>query len=831
MTIPEHAQNRKPAPTDALHGAQDLVFQSALASTHLRVIAPEGGVVFVGPLSRARPFELPGDLKGALAHASSVVLAGDDCYVTPGLFERTHDRTVKRDLQHALGAWVAWCDADGWDDDRESTYLRLREDLGVDAVFRVQTSPGRYHVYLRLMEMISPENVKVVNERLVVAFDGDPAPMHAAAWMRLAGTVHQPKPKDADDPVRNMATPIVFVEGPGDGVVTVEDFHRALDRLRATPSGREANAREALRGAREGVRVVVDDKVLAGRDEAFTHFLGYAARRLREDRDAYEREADSANLLMAEPLRDRQRDKCKRSVWTRELAKESTANDGRPVVIINRRDQRSIVTDLVRGVRKKNDALLYEHAGRAVILSQRDHKAPHVERITPDMMRVLIDAAVVTKRCGVDGLYDSSVTTAQVASTLVRLKDDEQLRVPQLTMIIESPIMLADGGVLDTPGYDETTGVLFVPSAGYLPVPEHPTGQDAKEAAQFLMNDLFGDFPFADDAHRANALAFLLTPFVRLATPCVPVAIVDSPTPGTGKDLLVRIVSIVAYGRAPSAIGPMDETERRKHVGAKLLAGATFIAFSNYNGELRSKSLEMDLTAPTIDLRELGFSRAVAVDNLVTWSLTGNNVSVAGDLSRRTYHIRLDAKIARPHLRGDWRHEHLETWALEHRAELVRAVLTILKAWHVAGRPAAPGDRPAFGSFEIWDQTIAGALHHAGIDGFLDDRIEWLDQLEDDTLDDGLFVKALHDHFTDRAFTTRELHDAFEREGGMGFLTLAATPEVQEAFDAKSPVKALGHALKALKDRRFGDGLPYLIQRIDPHQKLSTWIVRNDDGV
>jgi RepB DNA-primase from phage plasmid len=232
MSTPEQIHNLKPTPTDARHGGQDPSFQSEPASTHLRVIALEGGVVFVGPLSRARPFELPGDLEAALAHASSVVMAGDDCYVTPGLFARDDQGHVERNADHAAGARVAWCDVDGWDDEREKTYERLLVTLGGDAVFRLQTSPGRYHVYVCLTEVISPKDVKVINQRLVAAFDGDPAPMHAAAWMRLAGTVHQPKPKDADDPVRNVATPILFAEGPGDGVVTVEEFHRALDRLR-----------------------------------------------------------------------------------------------------------------------------------------------------------------------------------------------------------------------------------------------------------------------------------------------------------------------------------------------------------------------------------------------------------------------------------------------------------------------------------------------------------------------------------------------------------------------------------------------------------------------
>jgi hypothetical protein len=444
-------------------------------------------------------------------------------------------------------------------------------------------------------------------------------------------------------------------------------------------------------------------------------------------------------------------------------------------------------------------------------------------------MRVLIDDAAVTMREAREGPYHSPATKAQVDSTLVRLREDFELRVPRLRMLTEAPIMLSDGRLLDTPGYDASTGVLFLPSGEYLPVPEHPTQQDASEAARFIRDELLADFPFADDAHRANAYGLLLTPFVRHATPCVPLAIVDSPTPGTGKDLLVRCASLVWSGRAPSTIAPTDETERRKHVAAKLLVGTTFIAFSNYNGELRSKSLEMDLTAPFIDLRELGVSKAFNVENLVTWSLTGNNVSVAGDLSRRTYHIRLDAKVPRPHLRNGWRHEHLEPWIALNRPELVRAILTMIKAWDCAGRPSSRHNREAFGSFEIWDQIISGVLDYSGVTGFLDDRFEWLDQLEDDNLDDALFVKALHDHFQDRPFTTRELLRALDREGPCGPLHLAATPDIVEALEAKSPVRALGHALRALKDRRFGDDYPHLSQRIDSHTRTSTWTVRFDN--
>src|SRR3974377_390791 len=93
-------------------------FDCEQATAHLGAIAPDGGSVFVGTVYRARSFTLPHELEGALDHAASLVAAGCDCFVTPGLFERDSDGSVSRDLAHVRGAGLAWCDAAGSDDGR-----------------------------------------------------------------------------------------------------------------------------------------------------------------------------------------------------------------------------------------------------------------------------------------------------------------------------------------------------------------------------------------------------------------------------------------------------------------------------------------------------------------------------------------------------------------------------------------------------------------------------------------------------------------------------------------------------------------------------------------
>jgi hypothetical protein len=80
--------------------------------------------------------------------------------------------------------------------------------------------------------------------------------------------------------------------------------------------------------------------------------------------------------------------------------------------------------------------------------------------------------------------------------------------------VIEVPILRADGTVLEVPGYDRKTGILYVPEITYPAVPNHPTREDARAVAKVLL-DVVVDFPFKGDDHKAAWLAALLTPFVQ----------------------------------------------------------------------------------------------------------------------------------------------------------------------------------------------------------------------------------------------------------------------------------------------------------------------------
>jgi hypothetical protein len=80
----------------------------------------------------------------------------------------------------------------------------------------------------------------------------------------------------------------------------------------------------------------------------------------------------------------------------------------------------------------------------------------------------------------------------------------------QLTGIIEAPTLKPDGSILDTPGYNADTGLLYLPSADYPEVPDLPSFEDVQQAKDNLLY-LVQDFPFASETDKAGWLALLLT--------------------------------------------------------------------------------------------------------------------------------------------------------------------------------------------------------------------------------------------------------------------------------------------------------------------------------
>ncbi len=279
-------------------------------------------------------------------------------------------------------------------------------------------------------------------------------------------------------------------------------------------------------------------------------------------------------------------------------------------------------------------------------------------------------------------------------------------RLPVLAGIIDAPTLRPDGSVLDQPGYDAATGLLYDPrGATYPTLPPLPTIGAARTALQEL-KDLIGTFPFVNEAGHSVALSAILTACIRRSLRTAPMHAFSAPVAGSGKSTLVDLASLIANGREAAVISQgKTEEELEKRLGAMLMAGDLIIAIDNCENPISSEFLCSMLTQAKVRPRILGKSEVPELPANALITATGNNLVLAGDLTRRALLCQLDPKVERPELREFPTNPLVE--AQTHRGRYLAAALTILRAYHLAGRPNPP---PALGSFEEWSGWVRGAL-------------------------------------------------------------------------------------------------------------------------
>lgn len=253
-----------------------------------------------------------------------------------------------------------------------------------------------------------------------------------------------------------------------------------------------------------------------------------------------------------------------------------------------------------------------------------------------------------------------------------------------------------------------------------------PCPRLALAEARSLLLESVCDFPFADDAGRAHAIALMLLPFIRRAIGggSTPLHVIESASPGSGKGRLADLVSVIATGGPckPATLGA-SSSENAKKLTSLLLAGTAaspIILLDNVpqNRTLNDTTLAAFLTATRPTDRLLGGNQMAVLQNQAVWILTANNLRCTTEMSRRSIWIRIDPQTDRPWLRKDFLHGDLLAWAREHRRCLVQACMSLVLAWIEEGSSRWRG-RP-LGSFERWSSVLGGILGVAGIPAFLE---------------------------------------------------------------------------------------------------------------
>lgn len=286
--------------------------------------------------------------------------------------------------------------------------------------------------------------------------------------------------------------------------------------------------------------------------------------------------------------------------------------------------------------------------------------------------------------------------------------------IRQLLGFSDAPVLRPDGTVWQTPGYDETTGVLYVPTQKFPAIPDRPTAAEVR-AAVATLDEVICDFRFEAPEHRAAWFAALLSPLARFAYEGpTPLFLIDANIRGAGKGLMAQTISHIVSGREmPVSSYAHDTDEMRKKITCVAIAGDSLVLLDNLEGKFGNDALDRALTSTRWRDRILGKSEQVELPLMAVWFATGNNVVVGADTARRIIHIRLDVLEEHPEDRADFRHPNLLLWIDKNRPKLLVAALTIVAGYLRAGRP--PQGLKPYGSYEGWSDLVRSAVVWAGL--------------------------------------------------------------------------------------------------------------------
>jgi hypothetical protein len=507
------------------------------------------------------------------------------------------------------------------------------------------------------------------------------------------------------------------------------------------------------------------------------------------------------------------------------------SSSGLPKILVNNRHLRDMTADALGALEAANTPpQVFVRSGRLVRIQDDENGTPVITALNDNHVKGRLARVADCVKVYKD---KNEVRETRVSPPDVVVRDIQALDTfpfPPLEAVVETPVVRPDGTIFDTPGYDPATRLYYHPAPGFAPpaVPDHPTAEDQRRALAVL-HEAVGEFPYADGSSAANTLALMLTGLLRQAVDLVPLALIDKPQAGTGGSLLAEVVALVGTGRPAEMFGaPSRDDEWGKKLTAKFAGGSTMLIIDNVDGALYAPSLARALTSRSWTDRVLGLSEMITVRQRATWIATGNNIQLQGDLPRRCYWVRLDAKASRPWEREGFKHPDLLRWVEENRDQLVHALLTLVRSWYAAGKPK-DATLPRLGSFEAWAETVGGVLAHAGIEGFLGNLEALYSKADEGGAEWEAFLDAWWRTWGEDGKTVKAVAEAATKADGLGD---ALPGELAEALGKNqgSFTRKLGKALASRIGTRYGaEGLH--VEETGTHRRSKVWSVfKGSDG-
>lgn len=320
---------------------------------------------------------------------------------------------------------------------------------------------------------------------------------------------------------------------------------------------------------------------------------------------------------------------------------------------------------------------------------------------------------------GVEYVFKEKSISSELAGTLLA-SDILQKSLPQIRRIFTVPIPIIYKGELTFPkvGYDPRFGSWLPQDAPKLENPEMTL-----EEAKIVFKEIFQEFCFKTQQDYYNALAALLTPYLRgLFTSFsirTPVFFYLANRERAGKDYLAGVTGIVYEGyaleEAPicnSNKGSGNNSEElRKKLLSSMMAGRKRMHFSNNKGYIDNAMFEAITTLEKYSDRVLGRTESLTFDNELDFSLSGNvGVGFTPDFANRCRFIHLFLDIENANER-DFKKPNLHQFVLRERPRIISAMYALVRNWKEKGCPEGTVN---FASYSQWAKICGGVMEAAG---------------------------------------------------------------------------------------------------------------------
>lgn len=373
-----------------------------------------------------------------------------------------------------------------------------------------------------------------------------------------------------------------------------------------------------------------------------------------------------------------------------------------------------------------------------------------------------------------NGGFDQSLENPplRLCKTILSLGSMRNLK--KLDAVITAPTLRKDGSVLNNLGYDAQTKLLFDTNDTLPNIYNNPTKEQAFKALNQLLVP-FVDFPFSTELDRAVHLAALLTSAVRPVLETAPAFAYDAPTQGSGKSLLARCVGVLATGKDPDIwahTAGRDDEEVRKRLFTALISGSRALVWDNITETFDSAAMASLLTSNNYCDRVLGKSESTSVPNRFSLLLTGNNISLAGDLPRRVLLCRIDPQTENPHTR-EFDINPL-AYCLQNRQEMIAAALTIIRFYitsadFINAKISRLG-KGRLASFEEWDDWVRQTILYICKELKPNEFGDVMNKIQVNQINDpeqsglGQLLRLMHLIFNDKKFMANEVIEKIQNE-------------------------------------------------------------------